>query len=377
MSHVVRGSKEHEVKVLGGSRSTCARLLFGRAHALLIGMAIVLLFTACGPASQTSPSATYTADATKPAVSATPTVRALPEGNDWTQYRYDLVGTGFNPEGRITSATSAKLALAWTATAGGFLSTPAIVNGVVYAASHESLYAYDLLTGASKWHPNDLGEGGAINSSVAVDPKAHMAFFGTSTARVAAIDTNTGAILWNTQLANPKAGAYIWSSPLLANNKLYIGLASYKDDPCVRGAVYALDPHSGVLLWTHYTVPEGSLGGAVWSSVTADPDAHQLIVTTGNPCPEGSVAYENDAIVGLDWDTGATRWKYTAISLDNCDCDFGEGAVTYTLNGQKYVVAGNKFGAVYAIHPPTGNGKPTLAWTARIARAGFVGKGGI
>ncbi len=40
-------------------------------------------------------------------------------------------------------------------------------------------------------------------------------------------------------------GAHIWSSPLLINDKLYIGLASHNDTPCVRGAVFALDPKDG------------------------------------------------------------------------------------------------------------------------------------
>lgn len=362
----------------GNTFPSKARWLPGpsRKSTTLLALGLVLILAACGAAHQTTPNGRTTSTGANR--TAVPTHEHLPPGNDWTQYRYDLTGTGLNPEGRITAATSSQLKLVWTATGGGFLATPAIVDGVVYATTQESLHAYDLLTGALKWQSKDIGEGLSVNSSVAVDKSSHTAYFGTASARVIAIDTDDGSLRWNAQLANPAAGAYIWTSPLLANGKLYIGLASHTDHPCVRGAIYALDPHTGVLLWTHYTVPDGVLGGAVWSSFTADPAAHTLVVTTGNPCPWGPVTYESDSILGLNWDSGQTLWQYQAIAQDNCDCDFGEGAVIYTYNGQQYMVAGSKYGAVYAIHPPTtAGGAPTLAWTANITFPGFIGTGGI
>src|SRR5215467_5406296 len=55
----------------------------------------------------------------------------LPPGNDWTQYRFDLAGSGLNPENSITTSNVARLKLQWSnPTARPFESTPAIVNGI-------------------------------------------------------------------------------------------------------------------------------------------------------------------------------------------------------------------------------------------------------
>jgi outer membrane protein assembly factor BamB len=328
------------------------------------------------PSRQIASHPTATATATQPP--PTPTPVPLPAGNDWTQYRYDVTGTGVNPETTITPSNAAQLKSRWVYTGdGSFAATPAIVNGVVYVSNHQFLHAIDLLTGKVKWTFYGTLEGAAVNSSVAVDPQAQLAFYGTSSARLYAVNIATGKGAWNVQLGNPRAGAYVWSSPLVVNGKVYVGLASHDDHPCVRGTVFALDEVTGTTVWTHYTVPAGELGGSVWSSLTADPATQTVIATTGNPCPEGPVHDEEDAIVGLNWNTGATRWMYRALTYDGCDCDFGEGAVVYTLGGRKFVVAGSKYGTLYAITPPAAGKSAQLAWSIALTRPGYLGSGGI
>jgi outer membrane protein assembly factor BamB len=168
-------------------------------------------------------------------------------------------------------------------------------------------------------------------------------------------------------LQSPTTGAFIWSSPLVVNDLVYVGLASQGDNPCVRGAVFALDPDTGETAWVHYMAPAGLLGGAVWSSLTADPDTHQIIATTGNPCLSEIVLPEEDAFVALDWDTGAKVWSYSTLQYDTVDYDFGEGAIIYTYQGQKYLAAGNKYGMFYNVKPPTAGSGPALAWSQRVA----------
>jgi len=178
-------------------------------------------------------------------------------------------------------------------------------------------------------------------------------------------------------LGDSTRGAYIWSSPLLINDKLYIGLASHDDTPCVRGAVFALDPDDGHSVWVHYTVNANKLGGSVWSSLIARPGAHEIIATTGNPCPWGNSFGQADSFVAIDWDTGETNWEYKVLPSDDCDCDFGQGAVDLEYQGQEYLVGGNKFGKIYAIKPPTANHKVELAWSLAITKPGFLNVGGI
>jgi outer membrane protein assembly factor BamB len=125
----------------------------------------------------------------------------------------------------------------------------------------------------------------------------------------------------------------------------------------------------------HYTEQAGRLGGGVWSSVTADTQRGEIIATSGNPCSTHESDVEQDAIIGINWNTGKTNWKYTALESDTCDCDFGGGAVSYTYNGKDYIVAGNKHGTIYAL-VRQGNGVK-LAWTRRVAQLDSPHKGGI
>ena len=58
------------------------------------------------------------------------TATPLPDGQDWTQYRFDVLGTGMNPEGRISAQNVFRLTRQWSGgLRHGFTSTPAIVSG--------------------------------------------------------------------------------------------------------------------------------------------------------------------------------------------------------------------------------------------------------
>jgi len=301
----------------------------------------------------------------------------LPAGNDWTRYRFDEYGSGFNPEGSLFSGNVARLTRRWMISGyAAFEATPAVVGGVIYTTNGNSLYAFDLRTGKALWHHDGIPQQFAtINSSVTVDLTAHLAYYGTPDARVYAVDIQTGKRAWVTQLSTAP-GAFVWSSPLLINGKIYIGLASQDDNPCVRGAVFALDATVGTIMWVHHTAAQGELGGGVWSSLAADPDHHEVIATSGNPCLDGPSDVQQDSIIGIDWNSGATNWQYTALPTDQCDCDFGQGPVAFTYQGHGYIVAGNKFGAVYGLRRAA-SGDARLDWSVRITGAGYVGRGGI
>jgi outer membrane protein assembly factor BamB len=314
----------------------------------------------------------------RPTTIPTPTLAPIPPGDDWSQYRFDLQGTGSNPEDDLTIDNVSQLALHWTVrTSAAFESTPAVVDGVVYVTNGNSLYAFNLRTSAQLWRFDARPQKVAtVSSSVAVDAALHLAFYGNPDARVYAVDTRTGDEVWVDQLSTAP-GAYVWSSPLLLNGKVYFGVASHDDNPCVRGAIYALDETTGSTAWVHYTVPANAQGGTVWSSIIANTNLHELIATTGNPCPEGPSFNESDSILGIDRDTGKTSWQYQALAYDNCDCDFGEGAVDVVYQGQEYIMAGNKYGSVFALTRSPSGGTPHLAWSQRISSSGFLEQGGI
>ncbi len=82
------------------------------------------------------------------AASRLPNPVGLPQGNDWTQYRFDIYGTGANPERSISALNVNQLAQRWEIEHfAAFESTPAIVEGIIYVTNGNSLYAFNLRTG--------------------------------------------------------------------------------------------------------------------------------------------------------------------------------------------------------------------------------------
>src|SRR5947209_6983208 len=130
------------------------------------------------------------------ALSAAHTIRhssnavRLQDGQDWAQYRFDLAGTGMNPEGNISAKNVTQLIEQWTSNPHlGIGSTPAVVNGLVYVTAGSSLFALDLSTGKRIWRFDGTPQtNGIITSSVAVDRETHMAYYGTPDAHVYAIN---------------------------------------------------------------------------------------------------------------------------------------------------------------------------------------------
>jgi outer membrane protein assembly factor BamB len=231
--------------MIGDPRPPAARR-FGRSQGITVSvLATLLIVTGVAAVIANRPLSTArqtTSTQTPQGPTSTPITFA--KGNDWPQYRYDVVGSGVNPEHTLTSANVAGLRSRWSVKKPqGFYATPAIVDGMVYAPSGVSLYAIDLLTGVTRWQFDGEPENrGGIHSSVAIDQKRKLAFYGTPAARLYAVDITTGKQRWQVQLQSPTTGAFIWSSPLVINDLVYVGLASQGDNPCVRGAVFALNP---------------------------------------------------------------------------------------------------------------------------------------
>src|SRR5579871_6060192 len=75
----------------------------------------------------------------------------------WRQFRFAANGTRFNPyETILNTQTVGGLQLKWKYTTGpypGVVSSPAVVNGVVYVGSEDkNVYALDANTGTKLWN---------------------------------------------------------------------------------------------------------------------------------------------------------------------------------------------------------------------------------
>jgi outer membrane protein assembly factor BamB len=134
----------------------------------------------------------------------------------------------------------------------GFQSSPAVVDGVVYTGCRDSnLYALDAATGKQKWH--FYNDGSWVNTSPAVTHG--KVIFGTSDSHLYfVLDAQTGK-----PLVRQEAKAYMFSSPAVASDVVYIGV--------LNGTLAARDLNSGELLWEFQT--EASRQNYDWA-LTAD-----------------------------------------------------------------------------------------------------------
>ena len=115
-------------------------------------------------------------------------------------------------------------------------------------------------------------------------------------------NASNGHRVWRSVVAIPsrKQNDYFnWSSPTVANGKIYVGVSSNCDHPLVQGGEKVYDEASGQLLATFDTTPPNDVGGSIWSSALVASDG-SVYVTTGNQDPQGGPPGYSQSIVRLD-----------------------------------------------------------------------------
>jgi outer membrane protein assembly factor BamB len=292
-----------------------------------------------------------------------PSVQAHPSDSsgDWSTYLYDQSRTGADlNETTITAATASQLQLLWKFTTTGVVgASPTIVNGVMYIGSWDGFeYAIDVSThqqlwasflGISQQKKRCYGSNGiGIDSTAAVQD--NVVYVGGGDGYMYALNAADGSVLWQTLLGLPPY--YNWSSPLLYNDKLYIGLAAYCDPPFVQGKVMALNLSDGSVAASVSLVPDGKTGAPVWGSAAVDSSTNTIYVATGNNGSQKISKQPNaEAVVALDADTLVIK-DHWQIPLDQrvSDSDFGTTPTLFDVNGEHYIGALNKNGIYYVLN---------------------------
>jgi len=229
----------------------------------------------------------------------------------------------------------------------GSLSTPTVVNGVLYENTDRQIAALDAKTGYILWVSDDIDASANSVASVANGVVYAITYDGY----LYAFDAATGKVLWNVYVnergeavavvngvlyasndgllaINAKTGALIWSffvGPTQCNLSVACGPAVadgvvYAQD---LTATYAFNAITGAPLWMTRIAGTGS-----------SPAVANGVVYIG-------AGYDNN-IYALDAHTGAVLWKYTTGAAVNSSPVIANGMV-YT---------GSEDGNVYAFHLP-------------------------
>lgn len=304
----------------------------------------------------------------------------------WPQYGNTLDGTRRAGASSVTSATVERLRESWRFSADGPVTgTPSIVEDVVYIGSYDgSLYALDAGSGLPLWtyatraraFERDMKVPLGISGSAAVT--GDLVIAGDAEAVVHAVDRQTGSVVWRTSVETAPNGS-IWSSPVIWDDVIYVGVASVAKEAGLRGSVVALDRASGFVRWQTYMTPAGVDGAGVFAVPAIDVDRRLIYVATQNaytamPAPYGHVI----SMVALDADSGSIRWAFAAPPNDGVTSpteDVGisasPGLITVEIDGQSrdLVVEGQKSGALWALDRDTGH----LVWQTTISPPGPLG----
>jgi len=291
-------------------------------------------------------------------------------------YLKDLAHTSFNSsETQISAASINRLAPLWTAEPGGlFAAAPTISGGVVYIGDWDgNFHAIEAASGKVLWTTyvgmsapparDDCQPAIGVTSQATVDATA--VYVGGGDSAVYALDRRTGAVLWREQLADPQSGSYIWSSIMLDNGSLYLGVASLGDCPLVRGQLVRIDlKHPGRRL-VRWLAPAGQVGGGIWSTPAIDTSTNRIFITTGTGDQDPDSGLFGGTFAAFDADTLEMQAYFLLPSNSNDeDIEWGSSPALFsTSTGTPMVAATGKDGVIYAL----ARDRLELVWSLPLA----------
>jgi len=316
----------------------------GRGHALLkVLVASVIVMASC---------VTAVAASGRPAAAAT--------YQDWPMFLQNPARTNATTDPKLSVAKASTLKLKWAFKTGGPVATStSIVGTTAYIGSWDGFeYAVNTATGALIWKSPSLGittDPGCFPATIGITSSAALVngvlYVGGGGPNWYALDPATGAILWSVFTGdNTQAGAhYNWSSPLIYNGFAYIGIASNCDNPLVQGQMLQVSLTTHQVVNTYNFVPNGQLGGGVWTTPTLDTSTTPATIFATTGTLNDYTQTQSQAIVALNADTlayeGSWQLPFEAAVSDS---DWGTTpTLTTDATGDKLITAANKNGIVY------------------------------
>ena len=274
-------------------------------------------------------------------------LRAEQDPGNWLTYSASYRSHRFSRLNQINRDNVKNLRLNWVfqfRSLDKVETTPLVVDGIMYVTQPPNdVFALDIRTGRPFWsYKHNLPEKvnvccGRVNRGLAI--LGDRLYMGTLDSHLIALDAKTGALIWDVEVADYRAGYSITVAPLAVKDKVIVGIAGGEFG--IRGFLDAYDAKTGKRVWRFYTVPgpgepgnetwEGEswkTGGApTWVTGSFDPELNLIYWGTGNPGPDyngevrkGDNLY-SDCVIALDADTGKLKWYFQFTPHDVHDWD--------------------------------------------------------
>lgn len=309
-------------------------------------------------------------------------------GGDWPSFGGDLQNTRSQdakqvptPDDLTTRLPKWKLSVAQAGAGGNFQSTPVVANGCIYIATSTGwVIAANADTGEPVWSRTLVGSEnlaflGGIFALTVEDGKVFVQVGANGRPFAAALDPDTGKILWRT-IITKEEGAFTNASPVIIDDLWFIGLSGPEDMAADAGrhpGGYAiLDTDTGRIVAREYLIPKkdderGIKGASVWATAAYDSQTRHLFVGTGQPANKSQEHTLTNAIIKIDMNRGPTFGKivdsYKGDHDVRADIDFG-GSPTLIRDskGRSIVVEIQKSGRLHALYADT----MEQAWWNRV-----------
>jgi len=332
--------------------------------------------------------------------------REVTSQTGWAMYNGQPSGNRYSALTQITPGNVTRLTPQWVFTLPNLSQgqvTPVVVDGVMYVSAANDLYALDAGSGRQVWNyrrPRTRGLTGVaargVNRGVAVS--GDRVFMATDHAHLIALNRASGALLWETQMADWRQNYNGTGAPMIVGNLVISGIAG--GDEGARGFVAAYDQATGKEVWRFWAVPargepgadtwKGNAldhpGAATWMTGSYDAELDTLYWAVGNPGPDmigddrqGDNLY-SDSVVALEPKTGRRKWHFQFTPHDVHDYDAQQPIVlvdaTWQGKPRKLLLQANRNGYFYVLDRVTGeylSGTPfvkNITWASGLTKEG-------
>ncbi|HET9742625.1 MAG TPA: PQQ-dependent dehydrogenase, methanol/ethanol family [Terriglobales bacterium] len=295
-------------------------------------------------------------------------ITPVPNGQ-WVNPAGDYANTRYSPLSQINAKNVQNLHAVGTFSSGiahGHEGQPLVVNNTMYFVTPYPNYVFALdLTKPGypmKWkfdpHPDPRSIGVACCDIVnrGASYANGKIIFNTLDGHTIALDANTGAQVWKTQVTDLDLGETITMAPWVIKNVVLVGDSG--GELGVRGKLTALDVNTGKLLWRaynsgpdtdarigpdfkpYYKKDQGKDlgvttwtpdqwkrgGGTVWGWISYDPELNLIYYGCGNPGTWNPDLRPGDnkwsmTLWARNPETGYAKWAYQIIPHDSWDYD--------------------------------------------------------
>ena len=308
---------------------------------------------------------------------------ANPPAADWTYWRRSPQSQGYSPLDQITTDNVGQLSLAWVwgMEPGRSQPAPLVRDGIIFIPNFGNVVqALDGRSGNLLWEyrrqfPEGGRSGGLLRTLAMWEDLVYVA---TTDAHLVALDARSGAVRWDSEIADEALGYSNTSGPIVADGIVINGISGcgrfFKQSCFITGH----DAATGAELWRTYTVarpgePGGDTwgdlplefrGGAdVWMTGSWDPEMDLVFFGVAQAKPWMSVsrgmsaddaALYSNSTLAIDPSDGRIVWYRQHVPGESLDMDEAFEQVLVDIVGEPYLFTIGKSGILWKLDRRSG-----------------------